>query len=61
MNDARTIRKMYETDRFTQKQLAAVFGVSQGMIGRIINNKAHVDHAFGFGGESGVSVHYNLV
>lgn len=60
MDDARAIRKLYFSDNHTQSQLAQMFGVTQAMIGRIVNNKAHIDHAVGFGGECEVKVNYNV-
>lgn len=60
LEDARKIRRLYATDQYTQQRLAEMFKVSQVMIGRIINNKAHVDHAVGFGGECEVKVCYNV-
>lgn len=40
MEKAREIRRLYWAEEYTQYQLAALFGVSQSMIGRIVNNKA---------------------
>lgn len=57
---ARKIRELYNTDEYTQKELGKMFGVSQGMIGRIINNKAHPDRSIGFGGRADVTVNYNF-
>jgi hypothetical protein len=36
-----------------------MFGVTQAMIGRIINNKAYVERYLGFQGGADVQVSYN--
>jgi DNA-binding MarR family transcriptional regulator len=38
MEMANSIRQLYNTDKYTQIQLAKKFKVSQGTIGRIVNN-----------------------
>ena len=39
--DATKIRELYLTDRYTQKELGEMFGVTQALIGRILNNLIH--------------------
>lgn len=57
---ARRIRQLYDTDNYTQARLAEMFGVTQGMIGRIINNKAYVERYLGIQGGADVQVSYNV-
>jgi len=52
---ARKIRALYDTDQYTQKALGKMFGVTQSMIGRIVNNLAYKIN-FRFGGEAEVYV-----
>lgn len=56
---AKRIRQLYDTDNYTQARLAEMFGVTQAMIGRIINNKAYVERYLGFQGGADVQVSYN--
>jgi len=49
------IRMLAETDKYTQKELGERFGLSQAMIGRIINNDAH-HHDLHFGVRSQAKV-----
>lgn len=45
---ASEIRRLYQTDEFTQSELAIKFNVTQAMICRIVNNKAyHIDLIIG--------------
>ena len=44
MEDAREIRRLYATGKYSQRQLAKMFGCSQPQIGNIINNKQWIDH-----------------
>lgn len=56
---AKRIRQLYDTDNYTQSRLAEMFGVTQGMIGKIINNKAYVERYLGIQGGADVQVSYN--
>ena len=39
MEDANKIRKMYETENFSQKALGIIFGIKKTQVGYIIQNK----------------------
>jgi len=56
---AKVIRTLYGTEEYTQTQLAAMFGVSQSMIARVVNNKAYREESLGtFSGSADVQVGY---
>lgn len=56
---AKVIRTLYATEDYTQAQLAAMFGVSQSMIARVVNNKAYPEADLGtFSGSADVQVGY---
>ncbi len=59
MQKAKTIRRMYNEGTYTQQELGQLFGVSQALIGRIVNNLVYKEKAnIGFGGESVYKVEY---
>jgi hypothetical protein len=56
-NIVQEIRKLYGLDNYTQKKLGDKFGLTQAMIGRIINNTSHrID--IHFGANAGLQVGY---
>lgn len=56
---AKEMRSLYATDRYTQARLGEMFGVSQSMVARVVNNKAYPERALGFiGGSADVQVGY---
>jgi hypothetical protein len=52
------IKKLARTDKYTQKELGIKFGLSQAMIGRIINEIAH-HKDLRLGADSELKVGYN--
>lgn len=56
---AKEIRSMYDTDKYTQSELAEMYGVTQPTIGKIVNNISYrvIDLHFG----SHAEVKLNLV
>jgi response regulator of citrate/malate metabolism len=52
------IRKIARTDKYTQKELGSKFGLSQAMIGRIINEISHHTDLH-LGANSDLQVGYN--
>lgn len=52
MEKARKIRSHYFNEGMTQQEIAAIFGVSQAAIGRVVNNITYPERGFGFAGES---------
>jgi len=56
MDKANKIRVLYATDKYTQQKLGKMFGVSQPLIGRIINNKVYKSYKADlcFGGSADV-------
>lgn len=53
------IRRLYETDDYTQERLAAMFGLSQSTICKIVNNYIHKDvPMISVGGTANVKVGY---
>jgi response regulator of citrate/malate metabolism len=52
------IRELYNSDKHTQQELAAMFNLSQSTICKIINNYIHRDTSILMGGEASVRIGY---
>lgn len=57
---AQQIRRLYATDKYTQKELAAMFGVSETIIWRIVNYRAYRKTTQGFSGTADVHVSFKV-
>jgi hypothetical protein len=56
---AREIRKLYFSDLYTQKELGRMYGVSQPMIAKVVNNMSYPSRSMNLCGSSPVEVRYN--
>lgn len=56
---AREIRELHKEQGLTQQKIADIYKVSQGTIGRIINNVTYREEYFGLKGEGTIKVSYN--
>jgi DNA-binding XRE family transcriptional regulator len=53
---AQEVRELYAQDRYTQAELARLFGVSQSTICKIINNYIYKAPGLKLGGEASIRV-----
>lgn len=51
---AQKVRELYRSDRYTQSELANLFGVSQSTICKIINNYIHQVPGLKLGGQASI-------
>jgi predicted DNA-binding protein (UPF0251 family) len=54
------IRNLDNTTDYTQRELALMYGVSEGTIWRVVNNVVYKKHGFGFGGSATATVTFRV-
>jgi predicted DNA-binding protein (UPF0251 family) len=55
---AKHIRRLYNQDIYTQKEVADIFGISRKLVNEIINFKVHIDSDVGTQGTA--DVHFTI-